>query len=401
MSDILAIGNTPTSDNRITKIEVHTYNPYANTTLGNSDEIRIPIHQQDLYTLPCESFLYIEGKVILAEAPPQDIDNDVTLDTNCAAFMFDEVRYELNGVEIDRCRNPGITTSLKTHASISPGKSKALATAGWYRKLDGKDFNFCIPFNMLFGFGEDYNKITVNVRQELVLIRSRNDLNALNGSNTLRPKIELFKVQWRMPHICLEEVTKLSLLRILERGQMIPMSFRSWDLYEYPHLQTTTKHTWAIKTVTQLEKPRFIIFALQHDRKNQLHKTANHFDDCKLSNIRLYLNSESYPYDDLNLDFEKNKYAILYDMYAKFQNSYYGNRSSEPLLDELEFLSRGPFVVIDCSRQNESVKSATIDVRIDFECRDNVPVNTAAYCLIIHDRIVEYSPLTNVVRRIL
>ncbi|XP_076299357.1 uncharacterized protein LOC143218197 [Lasioglossum baleicum] len=264
------------------------------------------MHQQDLYTLPCESFSYIEGKIILAEAPPQGTRNNVILDTNCAAFMFDEIRYELNGVEIDRCRNPGITTSLKTHVSISPGKSKALATAGWHRKLDGADFNFCIPFNMLFGFGEDYNKITVNVRQELVLIRSRNDLNALNGSSTLRPEIELFKVQWRMTHISLEE----------------------------------------------------------NDKKNQLQKSANQFDDCKLLNIRLYLNSESYPYDDLNLDFEKNKYAILYDMYTRFQNSYYGNRSN-------------------------------------FECRDNVPVNTAAYCLIIHDRIVEYSPLTNVVRRIL
>ncbi|XP_076301538.1 uncharacterized protein LOC143219413 [Lasioglossum baleicum] len=183
-----------------------------------------------------------------------------------------------------------------------------------------------------------------------------------------------------MPHISLEEVTKLSLLCILGRGQMLPMSFRSWDLYEYPHLQTTTKHTWAIKAVTPLEKPRFIIFALQNDRKNQLQKSANQFNDCKLSNMRLYLNSQSYPYDDLNLDFEKN---------------------NEPLLDELQFLSQGPFVVIDCSRQDESVKSATIDVRIDFECRDNVPVNTAVYCLIIHDRIVEYSPLTNVVRRIL
>ncbi|KYN14512.1 hypothetical protein ALC57_13281, partial [Trachymyrmex cornetzi] len=38
-------------DDRIVKIETHTYNPYANTTFGHSDEIRIPIEQQDLYTL--------------------------------------------------------------------------------------------------------------------------------------------------------------------------------------------------------------------------------------------------------------------------------------------------------------------------------------------------------------
>ena len=41
----------------------HMYSPFANTMFGYSDEIRIPIQQQDLYTLPYESFLYVEGKL--------------------------------------------------------------------------------------------------------------------------------------------------------------------------------------------------------------------------------------------------------------------------------------------------------------------------------------------------
>jgi hypothetical protein len=65
--DILSIGGEPVFDDRIVKIETHTYNPYANTTFGYNDEIRIPIQQQDLYTLPCESFLYVEGKFSLRE----------------------------------------------------------------------------------------------------------------------------------------------------------------------------------------------------------------------------------------------------------------------------------------------------------------------------------------------
>ena len=51
------------------------------------------------------------------------------------------------------------------------------------------------------------------------------------------------------------------------------------------------------------------------------------FDDCKLTNMKLYLNSECYPYDDLNLDFDKNRCAILYDLfllYACFCKGYYG-----------------------------------------------------------------------------
>ena len=43
-----------------------------------------------------------------------------------------------------------------------------------------------------------------------------------------------------------------------------------------------------------------------------------YFDTCKLINVKLYLNSEFYPYDDLNPDFDKYKTAI-YDMYIHFR----------------------------------------------------------------------------------
>ncbi|KYM95152.1 hypothetical protein ALC62_14213 [Cyphomyrmex costatus] len=117
--------------------------------------------------------------------------------------------------------------------------------------------------------------------------------------------------------------------------------------------------------------------------------------------LKLFLNSDFFPYDDMNLDFERNKIAILYDMYAKFAKSYYGYETYEALLSVAQFVSAAPLVVIDCSRQNESVKSATVDIRIEFECRENIPSGTTAYCLIIHDRVIEYNPLTNVVRKII
>ncbi|XP_011858623.1 PREDICTED: uncharacterized protein LOC105556159 [Vollenhovia emeryi] len=203
-----------------------------------------------------------------------------------------------------------------------------------------------------------------------------------------------------MPHIVLNDVNKLSLLRTLKSGRFLSVGFRSWDLYEFPLLQSTTKHSWAVKTAAQLEKPRYVIFALQTGRRNVLTRDSSTFDYCKLTNVKLYLNSDFYPYDDMNLDIENNKFAILYDMYAKFQKSYYGRKLDDAYLNVKSFLTSGPIMVIDCSRQNEAVKSATVDVRVEFECKENVPADTTAYCLIIHDRIIEYSPLTNVVRKL-
>ena len=402
MTDILSIEDDPIFDERIVKVESHTYNPYANTTLGYSDEIRIPIQQQDLYTLPCQSFIYIEGKIKIKKPAAG---SEVVLGNNLCAFLFDEIRYELDGIEIDRNRNVGITTTLKNYVSMSSNRSVIAGNAGWesmgtpWTPPNGF-FNYCVPLNMLLGFCEDYKRIVINARHELILIRSRNDNNCLIGDPAREPEIELLKVQWRMPHVLLNEINKLSMLRALESGRYLSMAFRSWDLHEYPLLQNTTKHSWAIKTATQLEKPRYVIFTLQVGRKNVLSEKATRFDHCKLNNVKLYLNSECYPYDDMNLDFDRNRWSILYDMYVRFCKNYYENDFLEPTQSVAMFRHNGPFVVLDCARQNESVKSTTIDVRLEFETKENVPMNTSAFALIIHDRMVQYNPLTNVVRKI-
>lgn len=47
-------------DNFIESYEIHTYNPHNNSYKEN-DEIRIPIHQQDVEVLLSASSIYIEG----------------------------------------------------------------------------------------------------------------------------------------------------------------------------------------------------------------------------------------------------------------------------------------------------------------------------------------------------
>jgi len=81
---------------------------------------------------------------------------------------------------------------------------------------------------------------------------------------------------------------------------------------------------------------------------------ANTFDYSLLNNVKFYLNSEFYPY--LNLNFDKNIYAVLFDMYARFRKSYYGYDSFKTLLNMGSFLQYGTFVIIDL-RQNESIRN--------------------------------------------
>jgi len=174
-------------------------------------------------------------------------------------------------------------------------------------------FNFCVSLYVLLWFCEDYKRVVINARHELILIRAHNDNNYLTGDSTI-DRVNAQIIQNTVANAArVIERDKLSTLRVLKSGRYLSMAFRSWDLYECS--QSTTKHSWIIKNI-QLEKPRYIIFAMQTGRKNIMSEDINRFDDCKLTNAKLYVNSECYPYDDLNLDFDKNRCAILYNLYA-------------------------------------------------------------------------------------
>lgn len=185
------------------------YNPHANATLKNNDGIRTPILQPDLYVLKRRSFLYVKGRVNLLEEESKDTIGNAILDTNNVAFTFDEIRYELNGVK--NLSEVGTTIALKNYSSLSGKGSRALENATWkyvnYTKSVHKattDFNFCVPLDTLLGFCEDYKRVLINACHKLVLIRARDDTNALYSSPALKSKLKLHKVQWSVPHVTLK-----------------------------------------------------------------------------------------------------------------------------------------------------------------------------------------------------
>ena len=55
---------------------------------------------------------------------------------------------------------------------------------------------------------------------------------------------------------------------------------------------------------------------------------------------------------------------------------------------------------VQLAKQNESLRRAPDDVRLEFEARDNFPALTLAYCLILHDRIVQYNPVSGDVKKL-
>ena len=122
-----------------------------------------------------------------------------------------------------------------------------------------------------------------------------------------------------MPYIQVSSQYKIRLLRQIERSKPLSMSFRFWELYEYPTLPTSTRHVWTVKSSTHLEKYRFVILEFQTNRKNQNSANASLFDHCNLSEVKLFLNSQYHPYGNLNIDIDRNQFAILYYIFANFE----------------------------------------------------------------------------------
>lgn len=388
-------------DDSIVGFEYHTHYPYASTSLNNNDEIRIPVQQQDIYTLPSESYLVLKGTYL---GKDDGVDTALQFSNNFGAFLFDEIRYEIAGVEVDRIRNAGITTLMKNLTTLTANDKYDIQPAGWtadgnntglHTATDGT-FTCYIPLKMLLGFAEDYRRILLHVKQELILRRSATNDDAVYLTvGKTDYTLTLNKVVWKIPYVQVADEYRIPLLRLVDRDDPIRMAFRKWNLYEYPSVPEAQNNSWTVKSSAQGEKPRYVIVAFQTARKNNKSKIASQFDHCNIKNIKLYLNSVYYPYEPVQGD-----YHMFYTMFTRMYRSYYNKASSGTILSGTDFVSKAPLFVFDCSKQNETMKNGALDIKIEFESASNIPKNTAGYCLIISECVMQYTPLSGTVRQL-
>lgn len=317
---ILQVKNPIMQDDEIINKQFHTYTPYT-TSYNNNDEIRIVIQSQDLNVLPSESYLMIEYSTSKADNKPFT-DHEATYTYNCFAHLFSELRYELNGIEIDRCKLPGITSTMKSMIACKSEDEKPylLFNACSQNRISAGSFKVVLPLRFFFGFCDDFRKIVMNCKHELILVRSRSNVNFYIANADIL-QLNISKINWKIPHVVLSDKAKLGMLKIISRNESLLLPYRSWDLYELPLIPQTTRHTWSVKTTSQVNKPRFVVVALQTGRNNIVGSDASLFDHCNISNVKLYLNNERYPYDDHNLDFNRGNYHELFYLFQTFNNN--------------------------------------------------------------------------------
>jgi hypothetical protein len=226
----------------IKSYEYNEYLPTSGSNLNIPGTITIHIESQDEFYHPRKSYLLVEGDLL-----KKDGDNarygradQVAGSNNGVMHLFSNVKYEIGGQEIESVHSPGIAGVMMGLAKYpyeyslgtgmmqcwSPETSdtvlmeRAFARRREYiiqKSVPVGSFSFIVELENVFGFVEDYDKVTYGMRHKLTLVRKSDD-DAIYKAAAAVPsgKVKLSKVAWLMPRVHASDAKKFELYRKIE-----------------------------------------------------------------------------------------------------------------------------------------------------------------------------------------
>ena len=356
MADILQITEDIPVDDSIYDYEYKEYNPITGTDF-NRGSIAITIESQDIYTHPAESFLNIEGQLLLDNNNHYVNGDKVALINNGIMYLFSDVRYHLASHEIEVLQNPGHATTMlgllkypddftksqglnQVWAPDTENGTPETGNQGFKLRRDyiinmvdgaankGK-FNFKIPLKHFLGFCEDYKKILYGMQQRLTLTRTGDNNSILRGQNAANNaavgngKVKIDKISWFMPHVIPSDAYRLQLDKIIEKKEKIPVGYRMLQCDNLPVPPGIGTFTWRLGVKSSPDIPRFIIVGFQTDKNNDQTTNPAIFNYCEVRNIYVTLNAKRYPDTDYENDFTVNKFSRIYGDASTFRKKFY------------------------------------------------------------------------------
>jgi len=315
----------------------------------------------------------------------------ITLTNNAVMHLFNNIKYQLSGHEIESLFHPGQATTMlgllkfpddfqkstglnqlwmkdshtTAHLQINTGFA---ARQGYIiQKPDPKrTFSFRVPLKHIFGFCDDYEKVVYGFKHQLTLVR-KGDNDAIFRNNAADVgKIVLTKLSWYMPHVTPNLQEKIALYKTIESKSNLLVGYRMIQCDSIPVPQTRN-FTWRLSVKSSQEKPRWIIVAFQTDKSGDQQHNPSIFDHCNLTNMFVMLNSRRYPeidYDGTN--FTQQKFSRVYGDAAAFRTKFYNVEEliSSPNITPANHKEFFPMFVFDVTKQLEKLKNSVTDIQV-------------------------------------
>jgi len=123
----------------------------------------------------------------------------------------------------------------------------------------GLHFNFSVTLKNLLGLAEDYKKVLLTCKHELVLMLTTNLGDVFEQSrNEHTFKLEVTNIAWKISHVTPSDFVKIKMYDILKSGVHLPIAFRSWYSYVNPKLEYGSQHSWNVKLSANREKKQYL-----------------------------------------------------------------------------------------------------------------------------------------------
>ena len=326
----------PTNTMNINRLLVH-----------NAGQITITIENQDQFLHLHNSYLLIEGDVLKADNTRYADADLIALTNNGLFYLFYSLKLTLAGQTVENVNYPGQVTSLLGLASYSSTYYKGCGlTQGWFPHINNNaaanntgfytrqgylirnpnpkgTFQCAIPMQHIFGFVDDYSKVTYGMPDTLQLIRKVDNDALFRTAAAGAGKVVLSKLAWSVPMFQPNDVLKLNLYKSIAASNAIPVSFRMRQCERFS-LPQTRSTVWRLGVSSAPEKPRWVLVGLQTDKSGNQANNAVIFNHCNLRNIQVWLNHSRYPSVDMATDFAKKQYAGVCKSFYDFANRYYG-----------------------------------------------------------------------------
>ena len=326
------------------------------------------------------SYLIIEGDVLKADDSRYADADMASLTNNGLMYLFSSFKLTLAGQEVGHVNSPGFASALMGLVSYSGEFNKGCGLSQcWYpdnglpaaaaaentgsavrqqflvQKPNPKgSFQFAIPLRHIFGFMDDYTKVTYGMRDTLQMIR-KDDNDALFRTNAAGAgKVVLSKIAWSVPIVEPNDAKQVEMYKRIASNAVIPVSFRVRQCETFSVPQTTST-VWRLGVKAAPEKPRWVIIGLQTGKSGNQQRIPALFDHCNVTNMQVLLNHTRYPSADMQTDFTKEQLAGVYKEFLDFDSRYYGIDSllADSDVNPSSFKDVFPIHVFDVSKQSE------------------------------------------------
>ena len=288
-------------------------------------------------------------------------------------------------------------------------------------------FGCAIPLSHIFNFCKDYNKIIYGMQHKVSFKRQSDNfalycsqfgsqnyvesgdpyLSSIMAQGTNNYTIFLTKFRWAMPTVKPSLEIQKSLGEIIKDKKVCNVPFLNKRFEVSNTLQANiSTFSWKLQLTGGYEKPRFITVAFQALQRNVTVNAvaavaAGHgatypgpgvvanngyppiaavaanttaqpgtqsyndgvFDAIDINDAYAKLNGVRYPYSQPQTSIIANTQEKWYKFYKDFRNYYVGDDSDDTAMDYIQFL-QNPIYVFDTSKQEEKLKSTTVDVTL-------------------------------------